>query len=419
MSHYAVIAPPFYSHVKALEALAVALVERGHRITFIHQSEARPLLGDPRLAFYAVGEHTHGPGSLPRSLRLLARPNGLSLFRLINNLAGITDMLCRELPDALKTLEVDGLIVDQMEPAGALAAEAAGLPFVSVACALPVNREPGLPLPVMPFDYAASERARRTYQASERIHDWMMRRQNAVLARHAEELGLAPRRGLHEWLSPRAQISQTLPSLDFPRQRLPACFHAVGPLRPPAASEPSEARRAAAPLVFASLGTLQGHRFGLFKKITRACRRLGAELVIAHCGGLTAAQEEKLRALGASQVVDFTDQPAIIREAQAVITHGGFNTVLDAVTGNTPILALPIAFDQPGVAARVVYSGIGERVSRFATRDTLARQLQKVLTEPRYRQRLAEVREDLKRAGGVTLAATLTEAALGGTKETL
>jgi zeaxanthin glucosyltransferase len=42
-----------------------------------------------------------------------------------------------------------------------------------------------------------------------------------------------------------------------------------------------------------------------------------------------------------------------------------------------------------------------------------------VLTEPRYRQRLAEVREDLKRAGGVTLAATLTEAALGGTKETL
>lgn len=417
MSHFAVIAPPFYSHVKALEALAAELAERGHRITFLQQTEARSLLGDPRLAFYAVGERSHGPGSLPHSLRLLARPNGLSLFRLIDNLAGITDMLCRELPGALNTLGVDGVIVDQMEPAGALAAMAVGLPFVSVACALPVNREAGLPLPVMPFDYATSERARRKYQASERIHDWMMQRQNAVLARHAQAYGLKPRRGLHEWLSPLAQISQTLPSLDFPRRRLPACFHAVGPLRPPAAGEPAETRRAAAPLVFASLGTLQGHRFGLFKKIARACRSIGAELVIAHCGGLTAAQEAKLRALGAGLVVDFTDQPAIIQQAQAVITHGGFNTVLDAVAGNTPILALPIAFDQPGVAARVVYSGIGERVSRFASSATLARRLRKVLTEPRYRQRLSEVHKELQRAGGVTLAATLTEQALDGARE--
>lgn len=417
MSHYAVIAPPFYSHVKALEALAAELAGRGHRITFIQQAEVRPLLGDPRLAFHAVGEETHGTGSLPQTLRLLARPDGLSLFRLIDNLAGITDMLCRELPGALKTLEVDGLIVDQMEPAGALAAEAAGLPFISVACALPVNREAGLPLPVMPFDYATNERALRIYQASERVHDWMMRRQNAVLARHAAAYGLTPRRGLHEWLSPLTQISQTLPSLDFPRYRLPESFHPVGPLRPPVAAGEPEARLRDAPLIFASLGTLQGHRFGLFKKITRACRRIGAELVIAHCGGLTVSQEEKLRALGASQVADFVDQPAMIREAQAVITHGGFNTVLDAVVGDTPVLALPIAFDQPGVAARVVYSGIGERVSRFASSRTLARQLQKVLTKPHYRERLTEVRADLKRAGGVTLAATLAEQALDGAQE--
>ena len=417
MSHYAIISPPFYSHVKALSALGAELAGRGHRITFIQQGDARSLISDPRLAFYAVGGDTHGPGSLAHSLQLLARPGGLSLFRLINDLAGITDMLCRELPVALKTLEVDGLIVDQMEPAGGLAAEALGLPFVSVACALPVNREAELPLPVMPFDYATDAHARRKYHASARVYDWMMRRQGDVLEQHARALGLAPRRGLHEWLSPLAQLSQTIPSLDFPRPRLPESFHAVGPLRPASQHTSLETVMppgSGRPLVYASLGTLQGHRAGLFKKIALACRDVGADLLVAHCGGLTAAQAEKLYDYGATRVTDFTDQPAAIRQAQAVITHGGLNTVLDAVAGNTPTLVIPVAFDQPGVAARVVYSGIGERVSRFASRKTLAARLEQVLSGDPYRQRLFDVHAELQRAGGAPLAADIAEQALGG-----
>jgi zeaxanthin glucosyltransferase len=44
------------------------------------------------------------------------------------------------------------------------------------------------------------------------------------------------------------------------------------------------------PFVFASLGTLQGQRFGLFRRIAKACRRLDAQLLVAHCGGLDAAR---------------------------------------------------------------------------------------------------------------------------------
>lgn len=59
MSHYAVIAPPLYSHVRALEALAQALIARGHRVTFMQQAEARTLLGDARIGFYPLGELSH------------------------------------------------------------------------------------------------------------------------------------------------------------------------------------------------------------------------------------------------------------------------------------------------------------------------------------------------------------------------
>ncbi|MBZ5485997.1 glycosyltransferase family 1 protein [Halomonas aquamarina] len=415
MSHYAVVAPPLYSHVKALQALAVQLIERGHRVTFVQQFEARSLLDDPRIGFYPLGETRLAPGSLARTLALAAHPSGLGLFRLIDDLAATTDMLCAELPAALEALKIDGLIVDQMEAAGGLVADALDLPYVSIACALPVNREPGLPLPVMPFGYSTSARARHRYDASEKIYDWLMRRHARVIEHHARRLGLAPRRSLHECLSTLAQISQTPASLDFPRSALPACFHAVGPLRNERSSHCPKAPGVMPPkpFVFASLGTLQGHRYPLFCKIAKACQRLEMPLLIAHCGGLDAAQAARLERHGTTWVTDFADQPVVLAKARAVITHGGLNTVVDAIHSATPMLAVPLAFDQPGVAARIEHHGIGQRVSRFARSTTFAKHLSGLLNDDIYRLRLRTMHPTLAQAGGAARAARIAEKALG------
>ena len=414
MSHYAVIAPPLYSHVKALQALAIQLIERGHRVTFVQQFEACPLLDDPRIGFYPLGETRLAPGSLTNTLTLAARPSGLGLFRLIDDLAATTDMLCHELPAALETLKVDGLIVDQMEAAGGLVADALGLPYVSVACALPVNREPGLPLPVMPFAYSTVAQARHRYETSEKVYDWLMRRHARVIAQHAQRLGLTPRHSLHECLSTLAQISQTPPSLDFPRAVLPACFHAVGPLRDERPANYAETKMTLppTPFVFASLGTLQGHRYALFCKIAKACQRLEMPLLVAHCGGLKAAQAARLERYGTTYVTDFADQRAVLSNACAVITHGGLNTVVDAVQSATPMLAIPLAFDQPGVAARIVHHGIGQSATRFASSATLARRLSDLLNNDSYRLRLSAMHSTLIQAGGAAKAAQIAEQAL-------
>ncbi|WP_338563968.1 glycosyltransferase [Erwinia sp. E_sp_B01_3] len=412
MSHYAIIAPPLYSHQRALEALAYELMALGHRITFIQQPEALANLQEPGIGRHPVGILSHPEGSLSRTLKLAASP-GLSLLSLIEDMALTTDMLCAELPAALEKLAVDGLIVDQMEPAGGLVAEALGLPFVSVACALPVNREPGLPLPVMPFDYGTDQRSLRLFKSSQRIYDWLMRAQNRAINRHAAAFGLRSRKGLHDCLSPLLQISQTLPGLDFPRYALPETFHAVGPLRKPRHHlQPHPGVSSSRPLVFASLGTLQGHRFSQFKSIARACRSLDVQLLIAHCGGLDEAQSDLLRENGATWVTDFADQYAVLQQAQAVVTHGGMNTVADAIATLTPVLAMPVAFDQPGVAARVSWSGIGRRVSRNCSSDTLAKNLHPLLSENRYQQHLQPLQAQLNNAGGAVLAARLISQAL-------
>lgn len=413
MSHFAVVAPPFYSHVRALQALSQALMARGHHITFIQQQDVAALLSDAAIGFHPVGLLSHPAGSLDHTLQLAAHPGGPGILRLIRDMASSSDMLCRELPEALRSLAVDGLIVDQMAPAAGLVAEALQLPFVSVACALPVNREAHFPLPVMPFAWGTGSAARERYASSEKIYDWLMRSHDRVLARHAEAFGLSGSRLPHECLSPLAQISQLPHALDFPRRALPAHFHATGPLRE--AALPCAAPLfgdGAQPRVFASLGTLQGGRYGLFKTLAKACRELDAELLIAHCGGLSDFQTRKLIRAGATRVAAFVDQRAALAQADVAITHGGLNTVLDAVAHATPLLAIPLAFDQPGIAARLAHHGLGIRASRFATSHQIARHLRHLLDEKAIKQRMTALQPRLDACGGVERAADIAERAL-------
>ena len=424
MAHFGVVAPAFYSHFSALSALAGELLDRGHRVSFVHRPDAAAFVADPRIGFHAVGAATHPPGSLAAVLQRAANPGSpLGLRRVILDMAGSTDMLCRELPRTIDTLGIDAIIADQMEAAGGLVAEGLGLPFVSVACALPVNREPGIPLPVMPFDYAEDERARAMYEGSTRVYDWMMTPHRRSIDANARRLGLGARDALHECLSPLAQVSQTVAAFDFPRRALPPHFHHVGPLRPTGGRAGGTRRQAlpaiaaGRPFVFASLGTMQGGRLGLFKRIAHACRQLDVQLLVAHCGGLDARQERKLEAAGATWVCDFADQQAVLERADAVVSHAGSNTVMDAIAARTPILALPIAFDQPGTAARVVHAGIGLKASaRFAGSTKLARLLRRLLDEDSFRTRLDALGGSVAGAGGTVRAADIIEAALQGAR---
>jgi len=417
MAHFAVVAPAFYSHFNTLSVLALALIKRGHRVTFLHRPDASVYVRDARINFHALGLATHPEGSLGDSLRRAANPGSpLGLRRVIQDMADSTAMLCRELPGALKVLQVDYLIADQMEAAGGLVAESLGMPFISVACALPINREPGIPLPVMPFLYEDSDRGRKMVEGSTLVYDWMMKPHRRVIEEQARAFGLPARDNLHGCLSPLAQISQTVPGFDFPRRELPPHFHHVGPLNAHDAAHthpglpPLDANR---PFVFASLGTLQGQRYGLFRRIAHACRQLDAQLLIAHCGGLEERQARALERIGSTRVVGFAPQLAVLERADAIVSHAGSNTVMEAIAARVPILALPVAFDQPGAAARIEYAGIGLRASaRVSSTARIRDQLRRLLNEPLFAQRMAPLADEIRQAGGAPRAADIVERAL-------
>ncbi len=411
MVHFAFIAPPLAGHCNPMTALAVELIGRGHRATFIHQADARGLVGDPRIGFHAVGAATHPPGTLAAANARLGRLSGwFSLGRLVRDVARTTDMLCREAPRVLRDIGADGVVADQLEAAGGLVAAHLGLPHVSVANALMINREPNIPPPFVGWRYRASRTARHRNRGGYRVHDLLMRSVSRTIAAHAKAWGL-PMRTVEDWLSPLAQISQTVAGFDFPRRELPAFFHYVGPLRapldPPAAFPVVTKQK----LVFASLGSLQGGRVGVFRVIAEACSDLGVKLLIAHGGRL---QTEELAGLpGAPLVFDFVPQRLVLRQAAAAVCHGGLNTVLDGLACATPAIAIPLAFEQAANAARLDRCGAGLSLPRSRlTRTSLRSKLEALLSDDRYRRRSAELQGEIARAGGCGLAASIVEQAV-------
>lgn len=54
-------------------------------------------------------------------------------------------MLFRDAPAAIRDEGIDALLIDQIELVGGTVAEHRGLPFVSVAAALPINTDPSVP----------------------------------------------------------------------------------------------------------------------------------------------------------------------------------------------------------------------------------------------------------------------------------
>lgn len=413
MTHFAVVAPPLPGHYNPLLVLARTLAARGHSVTFFHMADAERVVAGKGADFAAVGAADYPAGALDAYVQRLAAPTGLfGLLGTLKATAAQTDMLCRDLPGAFRTLGIEAVIADQTEAAGTLVARHLGLPVVSTATALLLNREIGVPPPFVPWPYDASEQGAFWNKGGYQITDLLMKPMRRVLEKHGAAFGLDP--FADGGFSPVLTVAQMPKGLDFPRRELPATFHYGSPWRDAAAIPQAEAplpEAAGKPLVFCSLGTLQGARGDLFLKVAQAARDLDVRLLVAHGGLLADGEVARLSQL--AEVRAFVPQQEVLRRCAAAVLHCGMNTVLDALAEGVPLVAMPIAFEQPATASRLAYAGVAEVVpAGRASRRRLARALGAVLGKPDYRAAAARIAGEMTAGGGVARAADLIEAAV-------
>ena len=414
MPHFGIISPPVSGHLHPFGALGRELRSRGHRVTLIHQADLRDKAVAEELEFFPIGQASHPPGSLATSLERLGRLQGLAALRYtIQAIGQSTRMFCEEGPDALQRLGVDALLVDQTEPVGACLAERAGLPYVSICNALVMDRDPGIPPPFTPWRYGGGWlshlRNRLGYCAS----DFATRPIFKIIQHYRAAWNLPPYRRLEDSSSPLAIISQQPAAFDFPRSALPDHFHYVGPLRRPRKTEipfPWD-RLTGAPLIYGSLGSLQGGKAGIFQIMADACRTLPVQLVLSHGHSLSDAAVQALSRT--CVVVPYAPQGDLLARAQLTLTHGGLNTVLDSLSQGVPMIAIPITYEQPAIAERVRWARVGQVIPLSRLTVSLLRQtIQDMLQSNTYSECAKTLAQAIHRAGGVTKAATLLESVL-------
>ena len=412
MSHFGVISPPVSGHLNPMAALGRELQHRGHRVTFLQMEDVRAKVLSEGLEFITLGQSDLPPGSLAASTTRIGQLSGLAALQFtIDAIRKTTQMFCRDAPQAIADAGIEALIVDQTEPAGAAIADYLGLPYVTVCCALHIDREPAVPPIFTDWTYNPAAWAQLRNRLGYAIFDRLTRPVRAVIDDYRRQWQLPAYRTADASFSKLACISQQPAAFEFPRTALPDCFHYVGPLRnasPQAVSFPYE-RLTGAPLIYASLGTLQNTKADVFGTIAAACEGLEAQLVLSHGGGLSDREVEQLP--GEPLVVPYAPQTELLAKASLTVSHAGLNTVLDSLTHGVPIVAIPITYEQPAIAARMRWVGAGEIVAlKQLTVATLRAAIQRVMDDPNYSAKAQVVAASIRQSGGVRRAADLTEA---------
>jgi zeaxanthin glucosyltransferase len=113
-------------------------------------------------------------------------------------------------------------------------------------------------------------------------------------------------------------------------------------------------------------------------------------------------------------VVQRAPQLEVLKKTAVCITHAGLNTVLESLAQGVPQVAIPIAFDQPGIAARIAdkKTGLVTSLDKL-TPDHLSDLIGEALSNPSYRQNSGKIQEAIRETDGLRLAAQRIEEALG------
>src|SRR4051794_29456145 len=107
---------------------------------------------------------------------------------------------------------------------------------------------------------------------------------------------------------------------------------------------------------------------------------------------------------------EFLPQVSVLPHLDLVITHGGNNTVTEAMHHGKPTVLLPIFWDQHDNAQRVHETGFGERLATYSfTDEEISGALDRLLADQQLHARLAEVAERLQADPGNLKAADLIE----------
>lgn len=112
-------------------------------------------------------------------------------------------------------------------------------------------------------------------------------------------------------------------------------------------------------------------------------------------------------------IASYAPLSLVATRCRAAIHHGGVGTTVELLAAGIPQLVVPRGFDQPQTAGRVTKLGVARTLPwRKATRRTLRRELETLLTDEHYQQNATTLQAKLADEDGLTHSIDAVNAAL-------
>jgi zeaxanthin glucosyltransferase len=414
------VSMPLTGHLNSMLALARKMQGRGNDIVFIGIPDVGPIVRAAGIEFASYGEDELPMGSSTAIVAPVAKLYGTDATHWTIQGAGraMFQLASLHLPRTIRKTGVEALVIDTIHMYLEIVPISLGIPYAHVWSILNIDFS-GATLPsVWPGinEDTPAGRARNLDVLKESDNAFFGIVQE-LAQEYAERVGLRL-----DWSNPRATVSrnaaaivsQTPREFDLPNIRWPSEFHYAGPFFDEAGREPIPfdwEKLDGRPLLYASLGTLVNGLDRIYKAILAAVGRMPEIQVI-----LSKGTNIKLAELGPIPtnviVVDKAPQIEILRRSVMCITHAGLNTTLESLAQGLPMIAIPIAYDQFGVALRIAYHGVGEFLEiENLTVDCLEELIRKVLSAPNYREKAQYFKKVIAERNGLDVAAEAIERA--------
>jgi zeaxanthin glucosyltransferase len=398
-------------HLNPMTALARQLQTRGHDVVFLYLFSAHGLPCVP-----ANDRSDEVNATRPEVSKLLGW-EALEFY--IPVLAKETEKILKSLPEMVKTNGIDALVLDPIQFFAELGAMKLGLPYVSVGLAVYIDYLGHTPLCC--YDWPHETTPEALARNREGVARFTKLAYNEGTKAYAREAGIKV-----DWDAPSdifsqlAYITQIPKEFDLEDPWLPPQFHHTGPFSDPksrpAIDFPWE-RLTGEPLIYASMGTILNGQVDVFRTIVAGvAKHKGTQLVLSIGDQLDPKQIGPVPRNAI--IVNQVPQLELLKRTSVCITHGGLNTVLESLAEGVPQLAIPVTFDQPGVAARIAAKNNGMTMPfTKLTSDHVSRLLGELLKNPVYRDNARRFQDIISKTDGLSMAADIVERSFGVTKK--
>jgi zeaxanthin glucosyltransferase len=412
------ISMPLTGHLNSMLALARKLHARGNDIVFFGIPDVEPIVLAAGLEFASFGEEAIPAGASADIVAPVAKLHGPEATRWTVEGAGraMFQLASQHLPRLIAETGVEALVIDTIHMFIEVVPLSMGIPYAHVWSVLNIDFS-GSTLPsVLPgINEDTPEGRARNLEVLKKSDNAFFGIVQDLAKEYAEGVGLKL-----DWSDPRASISmhaaavvsQTPKEFDLPNIPWPSEFHYAGPFSDDAGREPIPFdwdKLDGRPLVYASLGTLVNGHANIYKAILAAVGRM-PEVQVVLSKGTNIELAELGPIPGNVIVVDKAPQIELLKRSVLCITHAGLNTALESLAQGLPMVAIPIAYDQFGVALRIAHHGVGEFLEiENLSADGLEEMIRRVISSPDCREKAQFFKKLIAERDGLAVAAEAIE----------